>query len=70
MLGRSLMIAAALLFLSGAVGVEMISGSVMEHAGFNGQGYRLLTSLEEGLELAGILLFIHALFDHRDRLQG
>ncbi|TNC48351.1 hypothetical protein FHG66_14635 [Rubellimicrobium rubrum] len=69
-LGRrtsSLMIASALLFLSGAVGVEMISGSVMEEAGLNGQGYRLLTSLEEGLELSGILLFIHALFDHRDR---
>lgn len=55
------MIASAALFLGGAVGVEMLGGSVAEAAGIESLRYRLLANLEEGLELAGTLLFIHAL---------
>ena len=55
------MIASAALFLGGAVGLEMVGGSVAETEGIESLRYRLLANLEEGLELAGTLLFIYAL---------
>jgi hypothetical protein len=53
------------LYLTGAVGLEMIAGPVVEGLGRQAFPYRLLTNLEEGLEVAGILLFIYALQRHR-----
>ena len=47
------------LFLTGALGVEALSGAVFDSRGHD-RVYLVVTSLEEGLELAGVLLSITA----------
>lgn len=63
--GRLLLLS-ALIFLFGAVGMEMIGGAIAESYGLGSMSYRLATTVEEGAELAGVLLFIYVLFDNRD----
>ena len=53
--------------LGGAVGFEMIGGSVAEMEGIESFRYRILTNIEEGLEMAGILVFIYVLLCHLKR---
>lgn len=55
------------LYLGGAVVMEMIGGSVAEVAGVESLRYRLFANIEEGLELAGTLLFIYVLLSLRER---
>lgn len=57
----------AVLYLGGAVGLEMIGGSVAEVDGVESLRYRMLANLEEGLELAGTLLFIYVLLSLNER---
>ena len=60
-----LALASAALYLCGAVGMEMLAGLVVEEQGQQVFIYRLLTNLEEGLEVGGVLLFIYTLQRHR-----
>jgi hypothetical protein len=57
-LDRALLLGSAIVFLSGAIGMEMIGGSVAEVAGIDNLRYRLLSTAEETLEFAGLLLFL------------
>lgn len=50
---------AAGLFLAGALGVEMIGGSYLARHGKPDFTYTMIATLEESLELAGSILFIH-----------
>ncbi|WP_439153382.1 hypothetical protein [Winogradskyella sp.] len=55
----------AILFLSGAVGLEAVSGS---HAEFNGEytiTYFILYTIEESLEMLGSIVFLYALLDYK-----
>lgn len=61
-----LFLLSAALFLSGAVILEMFGGSVAEAEGVESVRYRILTNMEEGLELAGILAFIYGLLRYRE----
>ena len=62
---RRLFLLSAALFLSGAIGMEMIAGHyVATHKGWNYNIWLLLTTIEEGLEMFGTLLFIHSLFSY------
>ena len=47
------------MFLAGALGVEAISGAVFDARGHD-RLYLLVTTVEEGLELAGVLIAIVA----------
>lgn len=49
---------AGLMFVGGAVGVEHFSGTRI-----NSLQYNMLTGLEEGLEMAGVILLIYVLLD-------
>src|SRR3546814_4377432 len=49
-LDRALLIGSAVVFVSGAVGVEMLGGAEAEAAGIATFKYRLLATLEESLE--------------------
>lgn len=62
---RRLAVLSAIVYLTGAVGMEMIAGPVIEELGRHTFQYRLLANLEEGLEVAGILLFIYTLQQYR-----
>ncbi len=58
-----LMVASGVIFVGGAVGMEMIAGVVVERFGEESLAFRLEASLEEGLEAAGVLLFIYCLLN-------
>lgn len=47
---------AGLLYVGGAVGVEMIAGSIYEHLPLDSLPYRIVTSFEEAMEISGALL--------------
>lgn len=57
--------AAATVFLSGAVGMEMVSGHFADAWGTTHTfGYAMMTTVEESLELVAHVLFISALLRH------
>ncbi|MBE0598012.1 MAG: hypothetical protein IH614_12150 [Desulfuromonadales bacterium] len=61
---------AAGLFLSGAIGLEMLGGRLYEHlGGIPDLRYSLVVTLEELLEMAGVLVFIHTLLRHLESEQ-
>jgi hypothetical protein len=55
---RTLLIGSAVVFLSGAIGMEMLGGAEAELSGVTSLRYRLLMTVEESLELAGLLIFM------------
>lgn len=61
---RNLFILAAAIFVGGALGVEMISGNHIYHYGDGNLGYVLIITIEESMEMVGVVIFIHALLDH------
>ncbi len=58
---RNLFIFALLLFVSGAIGVEMLEGRYVEMYGRTPFFYLFLITLEEILEMVGLVVFIYAL---------
>ncbi len=57
------------LFLGGAVGMEMVSGWLISRGLSGDLGNGLLNGLENALELAGIAVFVGALFAHIEGLE-
>lgn len=55
---------AATLYLGAAIGFEFIEGSHVELHGKDNLFYITLTTIEESLEMAGIIIFIRALLSH------
>lgn len=58
---RAQFLIAATLFVGGAVGIELAGGAFAEWRGTGNLGYALIVNVEEGLEMAGSVVFIHAL---------
>ncbi|MGH3665396.1 MAG: hypothetical protein ACRDU8_04810 [Egibacteraceae bacterium] len=59
------------LFVGGAVGVEVVARPFYALPSESSLGYALLVLLEEGMELAGLVLFVWALLlGLRDALEG
>lgn len=52
------------IFAGGAVGMEMIGGRFAEQYGHSNFTYAFIASLEESMEMAGLILFIHSLLDY------
>lgn len=63
-----MMLAAAGIFLSGALGMEAIGGEVLlaNDGDILARPYRLLVNIEEGAEGLGVILFLSALIRHRE----
>lgn len=61
---------AAAVYLGGALGVELVEGWWREGHGHRNAMYHALVSLEEGMEMAGVILFIRALLAHIARSFG
>lgn len=64
---RVLVLASGILFLSGALGMEMIAGPLVEARGSANFSYALMANMEEFLELSGLVVFITALFLYLER---
>ena len=63
-LTRTRFILAAIVFLAGAIGFEMLSASVADRYGYDTVLYCVLYSIEELLEMLGIVLFMYALLEY------
>lgn len=62
---RRRLVVAGAVYLTGALGLETVSGLVLRVHGAGGKAYTLVTSLEEGLEMAGASLLLAALLLQR-----
>jgi hypothetical protein len=58
---RLTVLAAAGLYVGGALGLELAGSGVTDAGGFGGAAYAALVALEESLEFAGALVLLHAL---------
>lgn len=58
---RRIVLTAGAIFVGGALGVEAISGRYDELHGFDNLTYHLIVGIEEGCEMAGIVMFIYGL---------
>jgi hypothetical protein len=61
---RWLIAASAVVYLSGTLGLEAVSGRHEDLHGFRNLTYAMLVTAEETLEMLGIVLFIHALLTY------
>ena len=57
-------IIAGIIYLTGLIGIEMPGGYYAELHGVTNLTYSLITTLEESLEMLGLILFIRALLDY------
>lgn len=60
---RLTIIRAATLYLGGAIGVEMIGGAYFKMRG-DDLTYAMITTVEESLEIAGLIVFLYALLGY------
>jgi hypothetical protein len=58
---RRLFETSALIYLSGAIGMEMVGGYYDEADGSNNLVYNILSTIEEGCEMGGLIMFIWCL---------
>lgn len=61
---RLLFVVSGLVYVGGAVGLEMVGGDIYETWGRNGPGYVIAMIVEESFEIYGITLFLTALVLH------
>lgn len=58
---RRMFLVAAILFLGGSIGIELVGGFYAELYGQRNLTYSMIATLEESLEMAGAILFVYAL---------
>ncbi|GAB3751489.1 hypothetical protein [Lysobacter olei] len=58
-----MLLVSGVVYLGGAIGVELLEGWWREGHGHRNMLYHALVSLEEGMEMVGIILLIHTLLD-------
>jgi hypothetical protein len=61
---------AAILFVGGSIGVEMLSGAQADAFGEENLDYALIVTIEEFLEMLGIVVFIRALLEYIEQQLG
>ena len=57
-------IIAAIIYITGLIGIEMLGGQYHELHGRENLTYSMISTLEESLEMLGLILFIRALLDY------
>ena len=67
---RNLFLIAAAVFVGGAIGVEMISGLQADRHGETNFAYAMIITIEEAMEMLGVVIFIHAVADYLHRTVG
>lgn len=68
---KALFALAAATFVTGAIGVEMLSGWQADQFGEENLTYSLIITVEEFLEMIGVVILIRALLEHvQDQLGG
>jgi len=67
---RWLFILSGCIFVGGAVGVEMSTDWYADEDLLNTLAYNLWNTVEEGMEMAGVVLLIHALLKYVNQEQN
>jgi hypothetical protein len=67
---RLFVLIAAILYLGGAIGVEMIGSRYVERHGLENLTYNMIATLEETLEMAGVITFLRALMTYIETNYG
>lgn len=67
---RKMFITAGVIYISGALGMEMIGAWLFTHYGSDNLKWVMLTSIEECLEMYGIIYFIHTLLLYAQQYLG
>lgn len=67
---RKLFVISGIIFLSGAIGFEIISGLVSESIGWDNATYSFVYTIEETLEMFGIALFAYSILRHIKKYIG
>ena len=60
---------AGVMYGSGVIGIEIASNLYLKSQDIDTLGYNLLTALEEGLEMAGVIFFIYVLMTYMRTIQ-
>ncbi|GAB4524859.1 MAG: hypothetical protein Tsb0014_03640 [Pleurocapsa sp.] len=58
---RTLFIVAGAIYVGGALGMEMVGGYFADVMGFNTKAYWIASTVEELMEMLGIVIFVHGL---------
>ena len=61
---RRAFILSAVMYLGGAIGVELIGGICADLFGYDSMGFNIVATAEEVFEMSGMVLFIRALADY------
>jgi len=61
---KKLFVAATALYIGGAMGMEMVGGYIASTTGEWGLSYNIGSTIEESLEMLGIVVFIHGLISY------
>lgn len=61
---RNNLLMAAAVYIGGAIGFEIIGGCYIRLHGHDNFTYNMIAAVEEGLEMAGVIIFIWALLGH------
>ncbi len=61
---RNLFLLAGIVYVSGALGMEIVGGYLADTIGFNTKGYWIVSTIEELLEMFGIVIFIYGLLSY------
>ncbi len=64
---QALLVLCALVYLGGAVGMEMINGNFADRYGIENLSYNVLVTIEETLEMSGLVLAIYTFLDYLKR---
>ncbi len=67
---RNLMILSAALYVGGSIGMEMVGSYFYLRSGAENMTNAVLTSIEEGLEMTGISVFIYSLALYRQLMEA
>jgi hypothetical protein len=67
---RSSFLIAAIIYLGGSMGMELIGGWYVDLHGMDNLTYNLLAAIEEGLEMAGVIYFIWSLLTYLSDMYG
>jgi hypothetical protein len=57
-------VVAATLYLGGAIGMELIGGRYADLHGMENLAYSMTATVEESLEMAGVIVFIYTLLNY------
>jgi hypothetical protein len=63
---RRIIGAAAAVYVTGAVGLEMVAGEIVSRAGIHSAAFALSATIEEALEMAGAILFVYGFARHAE----